>query len=303
MSRILGIVTETHDSGLALLDDGMPVLVLEEERFNREKHTREFPRRAIEAAFAELKLDIGDIDVITTPWDARQLRKTLAKAVLGGLPASVFLLSPRAHPTQESGIVLLRFWLKVNLRSSLRIVRVPDIVQVGHHDAHAAIFFVSPFEEAAVLVLDGYGDVSATSAYVGRGNRLECRWRGGFFDSLGMLYTLVTYHLGFKNFEEGTVMALAAGGGDTYVAKFKEIVQLREGGQFSLNPDYLLHDRYGAIRPFTRRFIDAFGPRRRQVIEHGAHFADTLVHHFLPTHRIREDIAQQHAVFVMFIGS
>jgi carbamoyltransferase len=264
VSRILGIVTETHDSGLALLDDGMPVLVLEEERFNREKHTREFPRRALEAAFAELKLDIGDIDVITTPWDARQLRKTLAKAVLGGLPASVSLLFPRAHPTQQSGIVLLGFWLKVNLRSSLKIVRVPHIVQVGHHDAHAAIFFVSPFEEAAVLVLDGYGDVSATSAYVGRGNRLQCRWRGGFFDSLGMLYTLVTYHLGFKNFEEGTVMALAAGGGDTYVAKFKEIVQLREGGQFSLNPDYLLHDRYGAIRPFTRRFLDAFGPPRRR---------------------------------------
>ena len=264
MSRILGIVTETHDSGLVLLDDGMPVLVLEEERFNRQKHTLAFPRRALAAAFAELKLDIGDIDVITTPWDTGQLRKTLAKAVVGGLPASVYLLFPRAHPTQDSGIVLLRFWLKMNLRSSLRIVRLPNIVQVGHHDAHAAIFFVSPFEEAAVLVLDGYGDVSATSAYVGRGNRLECQWRGGFFDSIGMLYTLVTYHLGFKNFEEGTVMALAAGGGDTYVAKFREIVQLREGGQFSLNPEFLRHDRYGAMRPFTRRFLDAFGPPRQR---------------------------------------
>jgi carbamoyltransferase len=264
VAKILGIVTETHDSGLALLDDGIPLLVLEEERFNRQKHTLEFPRRALEAAFAELNIDIGDIDVITTPWDTWQLRKTLAKAVVGGLPASVHLLHPHAHPTQDSGIVLLRFWLKVNLRSALRIVRLPDMVQVGHHDAHAAIFFVSPFEEAAVLVLDGYGDVSATSAYVGRGNRLQCRWRGGFFDSLGMLYTLVTRHLGFNHFEEGTVMALAAGGGDTYVAKFREIVQLREGGQFSLNSDYLRHDRYGAIRPFTRRFLHAFGPPRQR---------------------------------------
>ena len=71
----------------------------------------------------------------------------------------------------------------------------PSVVQVGHHDAHAAIFFVSPFEEAAVLVMDGYGDVSATSAYIGCGNRLECCWRGKFFDSLGMLYTLVTHRL------------------------------------------------------------------------------------------------------------
>jgi carbamoyltransferase len=264
VSRILGIVTETHDSGLALLDDGMPVLVLEEERFNRQKHTRKFPRLALEAALTELKLDIGDIDVITTPWDARQLRKTLARAVVRGLPASAHLLFPGAHPTQDSGIVLLRFWLKVNLRSSLRIFRLPAVVQVGHHDAHAAIFFVSPFEEAAVLVLDGYGDVSATSVYLGRGNRLECRWRGGFFDSLGMLYTLVTRHLGFNHFEEGTVMALAAGGGDTYVAKFREIVQLREDGQFSLNSEFLRHDRYGAMRPFTRRFVDAFGPPRRR---------------------------------------
>jgi carbamoyltransferase len=115
-----------------------------------------------------------------------------------------------------------------------------------------------------VLVMDGYGDVSATSAYVGHDNQLECCSRGGFFDSLGMLYTVVTHHLGFGTFEEGTVMALAASGSDTYVRKFWEIVRLEEGGQFSLNRDYLRHDRYGEIWPFTRKFLDAFGPQRQR---------------------------------------
>src|SRR5204863_667198 len=86
--RILGIVSETHDSGLALLEDGIPALVLEEERFNREKHTLKFPQLSLNAAIAELKLGIADIDVITTPWDILELRKTAAKAILSGLPGS-----------------------------------------------------------------------------------------------------------------------------------------------------------------------------------------------------------------------
>jgi carbamoyltransferase len=262
--RILGIVTETHDAGLALLDNGTPALVVEEERFNREKHTQEFPRHSLEAALAELNLRIGDVDAITTPWDVAQIRRTFAKAVLGRPPGSLTLLWPGAHAAQDSGIVLLAFWLKFNLRCVFGWERLPEIVEVGHHDAHAAIFFVSPFEEAAVLVMDGYGDVSATSAYVGSGGRLECRWRGGFFDSLGMLYTLVTQHLGFKTFEEGTVMALAACGGDSYVGKFRELIRLNEGGQFRLNRDYLQHDRYGQLWPFTPKFLNTFGPPRRR---------------------------------------
>ena len=81
--------------------------------------------------------------------------------------------------------------------------RLPKIVQVRHHDAHAAIFFVSPYEEATVLVMDAYGDETAQSAYIGSANRLERLWQSEFFDFLGMLYTVVTTHLGFKLFEEG----------------------------------------------------------------------------------------------------
>ena len=227
--RVLGIVCDTHDSGIALLEDGVPAFVLEEERFNRQKHTLKFPFLSLAAAMEERNLRIGDIDVITTPWDTPQLRRTFATSILARLPASLNLLRPGANAVQNGGVIFLTTWLKYELRRTYGFAHLPQIVQVGHHDAHAAIFFASPFEEAAVLVMDGYGDASATSTYIGSGNHLDRRWRGEFFDSLGMLYTFVTYHLGFAPFEEGTVMALAACGGDTYRAKFSEVVHLARG--------------------------------------------------------------------------
>jgi carbamoyltransferase len=140
---------------------------------------------------------------------------------------------------------------------------IPNIVQVRHHDAHAASFFISPFEEAAVLVMDGYGDETATSAYTGSGNRLQRLWQSNFFDSLGMLYTCVTKYLGFGRFEEGTVMALAATGCPTYAAKFRELIHLKSDGQFSINLDFVSYNTHGLIRPFKRIFTDTFGPPRR----------------------------------------
>src|SRR6476661_3778029 len=98
------------------------------------------------------------------------------------------------------------------------------IVQVRHHDAHAAIFFASPFDEAAVLVLDGHGDETAQSAHIGAGNRLQRLWQSEVFDSLGYLYMAATKYLGFDLFQEGTVMALAGTGGPTYANKFRQLI-------------------------------------------------------------------------------
>ena len=262
--HILGIVTRTHDAGLALLNDGVPTLVLEEERFNREKHTRKFPFSSLQAAFDDRGLDIDDIDVITTPWDMKSLRRTMFWAVAGNLPAGLNLLPSSARPTQSTLIVTLPNGLRWGLMGHFGLRKLPKIVEVRHHDAHAAIFFVSPFEEATVLVMDGYGDETAQSAYTGYGNRLERVWQSGFFDSLGMLYTAVSQHLGFKLFEEGTVMALAAAGGTTYTEKFRELVHLEPDGGFSINRDFISYDTHGLNRPFKERFIDAFGPRRER---------------------------------------
>ncbi len=261
--RILGLVACTHDSGLALLADGVPELVLEEERFNRDKHTKAFPRLALQAALGAELSGLADVDVITTPWDVAKLRRSFASAVLGRLPGSLSLILERSHTPQDNEIVLLNWALARKLRRLARRLLRPPIVNVGHHDAHAASFFVSPFEEAAVLVMDGFGDDAATSVYTGRGNRLERRWHTGIFNSLGMVYTFVTEYLGFGGFsDEGKVMALAACGGPSYVPRFRDCIRLLPEGRYALNMDYFSFDTFGQLRPFKRGFYDVFGPPR-----------------------------------------
>jgi len=262
--KILGLISETHDSGLALLEDGKISLVLEEERLSREKHTQDFPAGCVAAALGEKGRGLADIDVITVPWDPVRIRRTFAKAVLAKFPRSLNLMWPSSNPVQDHGVVFLNHWIKQDLRKFTGSRNLPPIVNVGHHDSHAAIFFASPFEEASVLVMDGYGDDAATSIYSGKGNRLERHWHSAFFDSLGLVYTVVTTHLGFLPFEEGTVMALAALGRPTYVDAFRDLIRLEEDGKYSVNTDYFSFDTYGAIRPLTQRYFEKFGPARRR---------------------------------------
>jgi len=260
--NILGIVSKTHDTGLALLSDGLPAFVYEEERFNREKHTKCFPKNSLHHAFKTGEHSFYDVDTITVPWNTWALIGSFSNAVFGQPPASLNLLWPSAHSTQDSGIVNLWLRLQIQMRKHLGTASLPPIVQVGHHESHASVFFVSPFEEATVLVMDGYGDQAATSVFVGRGNRLGKKWQLGFFDSLGMLYTCATAHLGFKPFEEGTVMALAACGEPTYVDKFREVLKLTDDGGFKINREYVSIHTHGLLKPFTDKFIETFGPLR-----------------------------------------
>jgi carbamoyltransferase len=190
------------------------------------------------------------------------LRRTFAKAVLGGLPASLNLIRDSAHPTQDGAVVIMNQCVRFGLRRYFPNQRRPEIVAVAHHDAHAAMFFVSPFDDATIIVMDGFGDECATSIYTGIDGRIERHWQGAFFDSLGMVYTLITRHLGFEVFEEGTVMALAALGSDRLVDRLRDIVRLEADGRFSFDMSYFSYDRYGMIRPFKQKFINAFGPPR-----------------------------------------
>ena len=262
--QILGIVTRTHDSGLALLKDGLPTIVLEEERFNRKKHTRKFPFGSLKAAFDGQGLGVDDIDVITMPWEMKSLRRNMFWALVGGLPASLNAIPPSARPYLPTLIVAMPMGLRWGLMWHFGIKKkLLKIVQVKHHDAHAAIFFTSPFEEAVVLVMDGHGDETAQSAYVGSGNRLQRLWHGEVFDSLGFLYKAGTAYLGFNTFEEGTVMALAGTGGPTYAKNFRELVHLKPDGRFSINRDLSSLHTHGLTKPFDERFTDAIGPPRQ----------------------------------------
>ena len=114
-----------------------------------------------------------------------------------------------------------------------------------------------------MLVMDGHGDETAQSAYIGSGNRLQRLWQSEVFDSLGFLYTAATAYLGFKPFAEGTVMALAGTGRPTYANKFRELVHLEPEGRFSINRDLISYDTHGVKKPFKQWFTEAFGPRRQ----------------------------------------
>lgn len=262
--NILGIVTKTHDAGAAVLQDGRPVIVIEEERLNREKHTKAFPELAIAEIFGRQGFDIRDMDAITIPWNMKLLRRSVAKAVTGNLPASLNLLRPAAHKTQDTAVVNIpmRVWLQLGKRVGYK--HLPKIHQVPHHNAHAAIYNMSPFEDATVLVMDGYGDQTATSVYTGQGIDLKQKWTKDFFDSLGMLYTCFSEHLGFPAFQEGTVMALAACGGPTYVDDVKKLITLLPNGQFAVNRDHIKYHTHGFIEPFQASFEKMFGPPRKQ---------------------------------------
>ena len=262
--RILGLVTLTHDTGVALIDGGGIVSVLEEERHAREKHTIWFPRHALAAQFGADGSGLAEVDVITTPWDQLRLRRTFAKAVFRKFPASLNLIRDSAHTTQDGAVVIMNTLLRFGLWRYFPRAPRPKIIGVGHHESHAAMFFVSPFEDATVIVMDGFGDDASTSVFTGQGGTLERRWQGQFFDSLGMVYTLITNHLGFAVFEEGTVMALAALGRDHLVDKMRDVVRLAPDGQFAVNMSYFDFDRYGMIQPFRQKFVDTFGPARKR---------------------------------------
>lgn len=300
--RILGLVCATHDSGLAILADGVPELVIEEERLNRVKKTLAFPKNAIRAALGERAEGLDRIDAIVVPWNQRALTFSALRALIGHFPMSLALLSPRSHTPQENEILLLDRVLRRKFRRDFGTTTLPPIINVGHHNAHAAMFFVSPFEDAAVLVMDGYGDDAATSIYAGSGNTLTRRWRSRFFNSLGMVYTLVTEHLGFGGFsDEGKVMALAAFGDDRYLERFRDCVRLLPDGTYAVNADYFSFDTYGQLRPFKRKFIETFGPARSvgAPLEHhhkALAFAlqkvteDAIIHmvrHLTKTHRTK----------------
>ena len=150
-----------------------------------------------------------------------------------------------------------------------------------------------------MLVMDGYGDDASSSAYVGRGNRLERHWSTGIFNSLGLVYTFVTEHLGFAGFgDEGKVMALAAFGEDTYVERFRDVIRPTPDGGYAVDMSYFDYDAFGQLRPMRRKFIETFGdgpraPRadhrpasRPRVRPAGRHRGDHPPHRARPARQV-----------------
>ncbi len=257
--RVLGLAARSHDSGIALLNDGHVDLVYEEERFNREKHTRAYPVQSLDYMFAN-GIAVGDLDAIAMPWNINELRRTVRGLWMRNFPRSLSILGPDNHGPISYWIVAMRAFVWQDMKRRARGGRVPKFVEVNHHDAHAAAFFVSPYDDADVLVIDGYGDQGSTSVYVGAGNRIEQLWRNEQLHSLGVLYSLTTRFLGFPVFgDEGKVMGLSAYGSSALVDKFFRLVHLHSDGTYTLNMDYFSFDIYGEKSPFKRKFFETFG--------------------------------------------
>lgn len=260
--RILGIASDLHISSAALLEDGMVVAAVAEERFTRVKHTRAFPSNAIKYCLTAGGIGLHEVDRIAVSTNP---------AIDLNVPDGRYSGRARWHP---EGLYAIPLNLAGLLGDSYR-GHTAQSLQTGnsalqidyiyHHDAHAAnAFFLSPFDTAAVLTVDGRGEDCTTQRCVGSGSTLTTFDTVPYPHSLGLLYGAVTEHLGFRiDRDEWKVMGLAAYGdprGKAY-QQMRDLVELREDGfRIDLNYfGYFLRPSPGAV---SEAFAERFGPAR-----------------------------------------
>jgi carbamoyltransferase len=304
---ILGINAYHGDAAAVLLRDGEVVAAVEEERFNRVKHSAGFPSLAVRHCLERAGIDIWEIDHVGV---SRVPSAHLINKI-------TFVLFNRLMFTQQ-GLDRLRNVEKIrNVKTVLADsmgVRESDLGMefhnVEHHVAHmASAFLVSPFEEAALLSIDGFGDFCSTMLGRGRGSSLERVDSILFPHSLGLFYTSITQYLGFTNYgDEGKVMGLAPYGEPRYLDRMMEIVRPDGKGGFQLDLDYFTHHSHGVEmsweegtprigRVYSDKLAEVFGPPRRsdgEITEHHRDIAASLqkcleVHLFALLERLHRD--------------
>jgi carbamoyltransferase len=272
MATVLGLSFFFHDSAAALVRDGRVLAAAAEERFTRRKHTNEFPKRAIEYCLEAGDLaSINDLDAIVF------YEKPIVK--LNRVVETMVAVWPRALPNFVSR-------LPAFLGSKFNIQRVLERELPGyhgqflfteHHASHAAsAFYCSPFEEAAILTIDGVGEWETTTIGVGRGREIRLDRAIHFPHSIGLLYSALTSYLGFRvNDAEWKVMGLAPYGEPRFVDSFRKLVELRPDGSFALNMDYFVHHYSSRWTAHHERWQELFGfPHRDPAGELEQHHED-----------------------------
>jgi carbamoyltransferase len=239
--RILGLSAFYHDSAAALLDDGVLVAAAQEERFTRKKHDSGFPKHAVEYCLAEAGVGLDQIDYFAF-YDKPFLKfERLLETYLAFAPKG-FTSFRMAMPVWLKEKLFQKRLLGEHLKELGAGKDVEKrLLFTEHHQSHAAsAFYPSPFEEAAVLTIDGVGEWATTSVGVGRGRELQMLKELHFPHSLGLLYSAFTYYTGFKvNSGEYKVMGLAPYGEPKYAQLiFDHVLDLKADGTFRLNQDY-----------------------------------------------------------------
>jgi carbamoyltransferase len=252
---ILGISAFYHDSAACLVRDGEIVAAAQEERFTRKKGDASFPARAIEYCLRSAGLRPADLDFVGF-YDKPLLKFERILETYVHVAPRGFASFLKAGPLW----IKEKLYLDRQLREGLGGQYEGPILYAEHHESHAAsAFFPSPFEEAAILTVDGVGEWATASVGVGRGNDIELLAELHWPDSLGLLYSAFTYYTGFKvNSGEYKVMGLAPYGEPKYVDLIlRELVELREDGSFTLNQKYFGY--LGGLTMTSRAFDELFG--------------------------------------------
>ncbi len=260
MTSILGISAFYHDSAAALVVDGQIVAAAQEERFSRKKHDHGFPLQAIEYCLKEADLRPDQLDYVGF-YDKPLLKfERLLETYLAYAPMGF-----------RSFLMAMPLWLKQKLYLKREMDRglqggyQKRYIFPEHHESHAAsAFFPSPFEQAAILTLDGVGEWATASLGAGRGNRIQLTHEMRFPHSLGLLYSAFTYYTGFRvNSGEYKLMGLAPYGEPRYTELILEkLIDLKEDGSFRMDMSYFNYCQ--GLTMTSRKFHRLFGgpPRR-----------------------------------------
>src|SRR6201991_3896179 len=264
--RILGISAHYHDSAAALLVDGRIEYAAQEERFTRIKHDAAFPHEAIRSCLAATGVRASEIDLVAF-YDKPFLKfERLLETSLAFAPRG-FTSFRRAFPVWLKEKFFLRSLLVKELKAVADSVEWgPKLLFSEHHLSHAAsAFFPSPFEQAAVLTIDGVGESTTTSLAPGKGNRLEVVREIHFPHSLGLLYSAFTYYTGFKvNSGEYKVMGLAPYGEPKYAQTILDkLMDLKPDGTFRLDQSYF--DYCTGLTMTNGKFDQLFGGPARKA--------------------------------------
>lgn len=255
---ILGISCFYHDAAACLMKDGEILAAAQEERFTRKKHDSGFPARAIEFCLNQAGIQASDLDYVAF-YDKPFLK--IERILL-----TYFATFPRSYRSFLKAIPLWlkqKLWIRKLIEDELDYTG--EILFSEHHLSHAASsFFVSPFEEAAIITIDGVGEWATAALAHGKGNEIKILKEIHFPHSLGLLYSAFTYYLGFRvNSAEYKVMGLAPYGRPIYTDIIKkELIDIKDDGSFRMNMDYFSYD-YG-LTMTNRRFSRLFGAPPRK---------------------------------------
>lgn len=265
---ILGINAHHADASACILVDGKLVAAAEEERFRRIKHWAGFPSLSIEYCLREAGVELNDVDHVAVNRDPRARLLKKAKFVFAKRP-SIRALRTRLQNRSKINS------LGDELSEAFKITTLkPKLHNVEHHRAHvASAYFVAPFDDAAILSVDGFGDFVSSMWASGDGNSIDVMGEIGFPHSLGIFYTAITQYLGFPNYgDEYKVMGLAPYGKASLMEKMRKIVRVKDGG-FELNLDYFTHHTMGVDMVwqggspvigsvYSPALVDLLGPAR-----------------------------------------